>query len=203
MAKKDEAAAVAEKPAPAEKVREVPHSLTKVDDKRAQYARLVIGNWIKSNPKTVGLKAADVSDVHAISDKHILDAGKQLVGGNFLDGKEGLEFISEHSANGSTTGRGLTQSYASEVRPFLRKLKVSEGGLSRRGGLSEEEKAAREKKRDEEKAARAKEREEKKAEREKVAAEKKAAKEKADAEAKAAKEKEEKAAAAKAEAEKK
>lgn len=135
--------AEAEKPAEAPKVREVPTSLTFKDDKRAQYARLVLFNAAKGNPKAFGLKAADVGDdPNEFSNEHLLIVGKALVGGTYLDGKAGLEFIQEHSANGSTTGRALTTSYASEVRPFIRKLIVSES-FGRRGGLSDEEKAAK------------------------------------------------------------
>lgn len=178
----------AEKAAEEPKAREVPEKITWKDDKRAQYARLVLFNAAKGNPKAFGLKAADLTDVNAMTPAQVLTVGKALVGGNYLDGKDGLQFISDHSANGSTTGRALTQSYASEVRPFLRKLVIAEQ-FGRRGGLTEEEKAAKEKAANEAKEAKAKEREAKKAEREKAAAEKKAAKEKADKEAKAAKDK--------------
>lgn len=135
----------AEAPAKAEKVREVPNTLTLLDDKRAQYARLVIFNYAKdTGAKKHGIKADDT--VATVSDDVILKAGKELVGGNMLDGADGLKFIQTYSANGSTTGRALTTSYASEVRPFIRKLKVS-AAFGRRGGLTDEEKAEREEKR--------------------------------------------------------
>lgn len=135
-------AKVEEAPAPkAEKTREVPDALNVMDDKRAQYARLVIFNYAKdTGAKKFGIKADDT--VATVSDDVILKAGKELVGGNMLDGGDGLAFIQTYSANGSTTGRALTTSYASEVRPFIRKLKVS-AGFGRRGGLTDEEKAAR------------------------------------------------------------
>lgn len=167
----------------AEKVREIPKEITWKDDKRAQYARLIVTNYVKSNAKNFGTTSDKVT-VDTITDAILLKAGKELAGGNMLDGKDGLKLIQELSANGSTTGRALTESYASEVRPFIRKL-ILAPAFGRRGGLSEEEKAEREKKRVEEKEKRAKEVAERKAQREKEAAERKAKK---DAEEKAKKE---------------
>lgn len=178
------------KEAPAKKEREVPKEITFMDDKRAQYARLVVFNYVQDHAKDYGVKKGEHT-VDTLPKATLLKAGKDLAGGNMLDGKDGLELIKTYSANGSTTGRALTDAYASEVRPFIRKLQFSEK-FGRRGGLSDEEKAEREKKRQEAAEEKAKAAAEKKAEREKAAAEKKkAAEEKAKAD-KAAKDKAEK-----------
>lgn len=165
--------------------REVPTAITFMDDKRAQYARLVVFNYARDNKGTYGLKAEH--DVNSIPQATLLKAVKDLAGGNMLSGKEGLELIKTYSANGSTTGRALTDAYASEVRPFIRKLQLSEK-FGRRGGLTDEEKAEREEKR--QKAAEEKKvaAEAKKKEREEAAAKEKAEK---DAKAKAAEKDEE------------
>lgn len=171
----------AEKEAPK---KEVPSAITFMDDKRAQYARLVVFNYARDNKGTYGVKADH--DVNSVPQSILLKAAKDLAGGNMLNGKEGLELIKTYSANGSTTGRALTDAYASEVRPFIRKLQLSEK-FGRRGGLTDEERAERE------------EKQKKAAEEKKEAAEAK----KKEREEKAAKEKAEKEAKAKAEAEKK
>lgn len=160
------------------KVREVPKEITFMDDKRAQYARLVTFNYARDNAKQFGVTKDH--DVNSVPKSVIEKAAKALAGGNLLDGKDGLELIKTYSANGSTTGRALTDAYASEVRPFIRKLQLSEQ-FGRRGGLTDEEKAEREEKRAATAKEKAKAAEAKKAEREKATAEKKA---KAEADAK-------------------
>ena len=178
--------APATKEAPAKPAEEKPKAvvipeITSTDDKRAQYARLVVFNHgVKS--KIIG-KDQSVNEVKAAEFKA---AFKDLVGGTYLHGKEGLEYIQAMTKAGSTTGNPLTTAYASEVRPFLRQGKVADT-FGRRGGLTEEEKAKREA---EAKAAKD-EREKAKAEKKAIAdaekAEKAELKAKAKAEADAAK----------------
>jgi hypothetical protein len=98
------------------------------DDKRAQYARLVVFNFgvqEKSIPKS--------KDVNTASNSELEKAGKALVAGNLLDGKDGIDLIMKLSKAGSTTGRPLTKAYAQEVRPFLRRLALAQS-FGRRGG---------------------------------------------------------------------
>lgn len=103
-----------------------------VDDKRAQYARLVIFNW--------GVREKSIAkskDVNSASNSEIEKAGKALVAGNMLDGKDGIVLIQELSKAGATdenvAKRGLTTAYAQEVRPFLRRLMLSDS-FGRRSG---------------------------------------------------------------------
>lgn len=103
-----------------------------VDDKRAQYARLVVFNFgVKE--KTI----AKGKDVNSASNSELEKAGKALVSGNMLDGKEGIELIQELSKAGATdenvAKRGLTTAYAQEVRPFLRRLMLADT-FGRRSG---------------------------------------------------------------------
>ncbi len=91
------------------------------DDKRAQYARLVVFNH--------GVKQKIISkdrDVNSVTNAELEKAGKDLVGGNMLDGPGGIEVIQSLSKKGSTTGRELTKAYAQEVRPFVRRLQFSD-----------------------------------------------------------------------------
>jgi len=100
------------------------------DDKRAQYARLIVFNFAKGkNSKTAVPKGADVNSV---SNSVLNKAGLELVGGNMIKGTEGLDLIMSLSKDGSTTGRPLTKAYAAEVRPFLRRLKLAPS-FGRRG----------------------------------------------------------------------
>jgi len=101
------------------------------DDKRAQYARLVIFNFARSaNSKA---KVAKSVDVNSVSDAVLTQAGKELVGGTMIKGQDGLDLIMSLSKEGSTTGRPLTRAYAAEVRPFLKRLKLAPQ-FGRRGG---------------------------------------------------------------------
>lgn len=91
------------------------------DDKRAQYARLVVFNH--------GVKTKLISkdrDVNSATNAELEKAGKDLTGGNLLEGPGGIEVIQALSKKGSTTGRELTKAYAQEVRPFLRRLALSD-----------------------------------------------------------------------------
>jgi hypothetical protein len=90
------------------------------DDKRAQYARLVVFNH--------GVKHKQIakgSDVASVKNADLQKAFKDLVGGNYLDGKDGIEYIQSMTKAGATDAkvaeRGLTTAYAQEVRPFIRK----------------------------------------------------------------------------------
>jgi len=91
------------------------------DDKRAQYARLVVFNFAV---KEKLVKKGD-ADVNSVSDSVLSKAADSLVGGNMLDGKEGIELIQALTKAGATdekvAKRGLTTAYAQEVRPFLRR----------------------------------------------------------------------------------
>jgi hypothetical protein len=100
------------------------------DDKRAQYARLIIFNFAKSNASKA--KVPKGADVNSVSDSVLTQAGKELVSGNMIRGQDGLQVIMDLSKNGSTTGRPLTKAYAAEVRPFLRRLKLAPS-FGRRG----------------------------------------------------------------------
>lgn len=94
-----------------------------VDHKNAQYARLVIFNYARKQ-KVI----AKDSDINSASvNKGLEKAGLEMIGGNLLDGKDGIEFIKSMTAEGSTTGRPLTDAFAAEVRPFLRRLQMSDG----------------------------------------------------------------------------
>lgn len=90
------------------------------DDKRAQYARLAVLNFGKSE-KIIG---KDV-EVNAASEGDLQKAFSRLVGGTLLEGKEGIELIQQLTKAGATDAkvaeRGLTVAYAQEVRPFLKR----------------------------------------------------------------------------------
>jgi hypothetical protein len=97
-----------------------------VDDKRAQYARLVVFNYAKKQ------KIASAGhDVNSAPQSVIEKAGKELAGGTLLHGPDGLELITSLSKAGATdekvAKRGLTAAYAAEVRPFIRRLQFSDG----------------------------------------------------------------------------
>jgi hypothetical protein len=107
-----------------------------VDDKRAQYARLIVFNY------AVKTKAATKDkDVNSVSNTVLEKAGKELNGGNMLDGKPGIELIQDLSQKGATdtkvAERGLTTAYAQEVRPFLKRLQFADS-FGRRGKKAEE-----------------------------------------------------------------
>lgn len=112
------------------------------DDKRAQYARLVVFNHgVKS--KLIGKD----KDVNSVSAGDLQKAFKDLTGGNLLDGKDGIALIQALSKSGSTTGRELTVAYAQEVRPFIRRGTLS-ATFGRRGKPKAEKPAAAKKESD-------------------------------------------------------
>jgi len=111
------------------------------DDKRAQYARLIIFNFAKS--KDSKAKVPSGADVNSVSDAVLTAAGKELVGGNMIKGPDGLDLLMKLSKDGSTTGRPLTKAYAAEVRPFLRRLALAPS-FGRRGGARKAKEAAAE-----------------------------------------------------------
>ncbi len=96
-----------------------------VDDKRAQYARLVVFNFAVKQ-KLVGKD----KDVNSVAPSVLEEAGKSLAGGNLLQGSDGIELITALSKAGATDAkvakRGLTPAYAAEVRPFIRRLQFSD-----------------------------------------------------------------------------
>lgn len=101
------------------------------DDKRAQYARLVVFNH--------GVKEKLISkdkDVNTVSQGDLQKAFKSLTGGTLLQGKDGIELITTLSKKGASdpkvADRGLTTAYAQEVRPFLMRGQLSES-FARRG----------------------------------------------------------------------
>jgi hypothetical protein len=107
------------------------------DDKRAQYARLIVVNYglqQKLIPKGTAVDAVKAADMQK--------AFKELVGGNLLDGKDGIALIQKLSKNGSTTGNELTVAYAQEVRPFIRRGTLS-ATFGRRGKKAEPKPAAK------------------------------------------------------------
>lgn len=123
---------------------ETPDKATFVtDDKRAQYARLVAFNH--------GVKAKVIEkgkyDVNSVTPALLEKSARDLVGGNLLDGKDGIAVLISLTKAGATdekvAERGLTLAYAQEVRPFLRRLQFSDS-FGRRGnvGKTPEEKAA-------------------------------------------------------------
>lgn len=90
------------------------------DDKRAQYARLVVYNHgIK-----LGFYKKDVTPT-SVTPANLKRAWEDLVKGNYLEGTMGVEYIQNMSKNGAdhpeVARRGLTRAYAQEVRPFIRK----------------------------------------------------------------------------------
>jgi hypothetical protein len=98
------------------------------DDKRAQYARLVVFNH--------GVKVKIIAkgkDVNTATNSELSKAADDLAGGNLLDGKDGIEYLQKMSEKGSTTGRALTVAYAQEVRPFIRKKLLSDEFGRRKG----------------------------------------------------------------------
>lgn len=101
------------------------------DDKRGQYARLVVFNYGQKE-KII----AKGKDVNSASNAEIEKAGKSLNSGNMLDGPGGIEIIQGLSKAGATdeqvAKRGLTKAYAQEVRPFIRRLQFS-ASFGRRG----------------------------------------------------------------------
>lgn len=110
------------------------------DDKRAQYARLVVFNW--------GVQEKIISkdkDVNTVSQSDMQKAFKSLTGGTLLNGKDGVDLISKLSKKGATdpkvAERGLTTAYAQEVRPFILRGTLS-GSFGRRGRKASEEKPA-------------------------------------------------------------
>lgn len=107
-----------------------------VNDKRAQYARLVAFNH--------GVKEKMIpkdADVNEVSNSLIEKAGKSLCEGNFLDGPEALTLISNLTQKGSTTGRPLTAAYAAEVRPFLKRMQFADSFGNRSKGRKRKEEA--------------------------------------------------------------
>lgn len=114
------------------------------DDKRAQYARLVVFNH--------GVAEKIISkdkDVNTVSATDLQKAYKSLTGGTLLQGKDGVELISKLSKKGATdpkvAERGLTTAYAQEVRPFIMRGTLSEtfGRRGRKAGEPRPEGAAR------------------------------------------------------------
>ena len=103
-----------------------------VDDKRAQYARLIVFNYAVKQKMV-----AKDSDVNSVPNAVLEKAGKELAGGNILNGKDGIELLASLSQKGATdekvASRGLTPAYAAEVRPFIRRLQFSDS-FSRRAG---------------------------------------------------------------------
>jgi len=103
-----------------------------VDDKRAQYARLVIFNHAVKTK----VPGAAGKDVNSVANSVLEKAGKDLNSGNMLKGKEGIEIIQGLSQKGATdpkvAERGLTTAYAQEVRPFIMRLQLSDS-FGRRG----------------------------------------------------------------------
>jgi hypothetical protein len=98
------------------------------DDKRAQYARLVVFNYgVKEKLIPKG------KDVNTASNTELSKAADSLAGGNLLEGPDGIAYIQKMSEKGSTTGRALTVAYAQEVRPFIRRKTLS-GEFGRRKG---------------------------------------------------------------------
>jgi hypothetical protein len=111
------------------------------DDKRAQYARLIIFNFAKSRDSKA--KVPSGADVNSVSAAVLTAAGKEFVNGNMIKGADGLDLIMQYSKDGSTTGRPLTKAYAAEVRPFLKRLKLAPA-FGRRGGTRTKKEVAAE-----------------------------------------------------------
>lgn len=90
------------------------------DDKRAQYARLVVYNHgIK-----LGFYKKDVTPT-SVTVANLKRAWEDLVKGNYLEGQDGVQYIQSMTKHGAdhaeVARRGLTRAYAQEVRPFIRK----------------------------------------------------------------------------------
>lgn len=110
------------------------------DDKRAQYARLVIFNFgVKE-----GIIKKDEDINSATINSKLEKAGLALIGGNLLDGPESLEVISDLTKKGSTTGKPLTKAYSAEVRPFVKRLQMADKFGNRHKKREKKEKAAEE-----------------------------------------------------------
>lgn len=90
------------------------------DDKRAQYARLAVWNH-GLEQKMWGKDVA----VNVVTEANLEKAWKDLTGGNYLEGPDGIETIMRLTKNGAedtrVVERGLTKAYAQEVRPFIRR----------------------------------------------------------------------------------
>jgi hypothetical protein len=90
------------------------------NDKRAQYARLAVWN----HGLEMGYYGKDIT-VNVVSESNLERAWKDLTGGNYLEGPDGVGTISRLTRNGaedkSVQERGLTAAYAQEVRPFIRR----------------------------------------------------------------------------------
>lgn len=114
-----------------------------VDDKRAQYARLVVFNYAVKQKHV-----AKDSDVNSVSNASLEKAGKELGGGNMLSGADGLALIGDLSKKGATdpkvADRGLTKAYAAEVRPFIKRLQFSDSFGRRSGQRKAKTEAAKE-----------------------------------------------------------
>lgn len=102
------------------------------NDKRAQYARLVVFNYMKANAKKYGLPKD--ATVDSITNAQIQAGATDLVHGTELDGKDGLAFLQSLTEEGSVTGRPLTDAYCMEVRPFIRQMKFAPNGPQNRRG---------------------------------------------------------------------
>ncbi len=109
---------------PGKKVEVAKKATFGVDDKRAQYVRLVAFNYAKAHTKKTGIKAEhEINTVpNAVLEKALTD----LVDGNVLQGAEGLEIIAKYTAKGTPTGHALTAAYCAEVRPFLKRKQVAD-----------------------------------------------------------------------------
>lgn len=99
------------------------------DDKRAQYARLVVFNYAKKNQKAIKVTISKDDDVNSVPNSVLSTAAVALAGGNLLSGAEGLDLIISLTKAGATdpkvAERGLTKAYAAEVRPFLRRARLA------------------------------------------------------------------------------
>lgn len=99
------------------------------DDKRAQYARLVVFNYARKNQKALKITVAKDADVNSIANSVLSTAAVALAGGNELSGTEGIDLIIGLTKAGATdpkvSERGLTKAYAAEVRPFLRRARLA------------------------------------------------------------------------------
>ena len=99
------------------------------DDKRAQYARLAVFNYAKKNAKALKVSVPKDVDVNSVSNSILSTAAVALAGGNLLSGADGLTLIADLTKAGATDPkvkeRGLTKAYAAEVRPFLRRARLS------------------------------------------------------------------------------
>jgi hypothetical protein len=123
-ARKTAAKPAAKKAAP-RKIEPATSATFGIDDKRAQYARLVVFNFaVKSK------MANKDQDVNSVPNSVLEKAGKELANGNLLHGQDGLTLITDLSKKGATdekvADRGLTKAYAAEVRPFIRRLHLAD-----------------------------------------------------------------------------